>query len=86
MGEHTEMVMEGILCQQCGAMVDDSLGEFPQDCDDCKEEKKKSDANNSSKKNKSLTYCSLCKCEYPKAGKNHHISGKRHQKNKAFKC
>ena len=40
MGDITEMMLEGILCQSCGDHLDDSDGDFPQSCADCKKEEK----------------------------------------------
>lgn len=36
MGEITEMMLEGILCQECGVYMDDD-DDFPHSCEDCKE-------------------------------------------------
>jgi predicted Zn-ribbon and HTH transcriptional regulator len=38
MGEVAEMMLDGTLCQYCGAYLDDSIGYFPQSCPDCKKE------------------------------------------------
>lgn len=38
------MILEGILCQECGGVVDDSIEEvpgYPVTCEDCKQKKKK---------------------------------------------
>ena len=32
MGEVAEMMIEGILCQMCGAYIDDDFGGFPRYC------------------------------------------------------
>lgn len=40
MGEISEMILEGILCQVCGCACDKSYG-VPQTCSDCKPKKKK---------------------------------------------
>lgn len=45
MGEIAEMILEGILCQSCGAYIDDYYAGFPRTCGFCreleKEEKRK---------------------------------------------
>jgi hypothetical protein len=41
MSEISEMIMEGLLCQECGVALEDSLGDFPQYCEGCKPQKKK---------------------------------------------
>lgn len=43
MGEITEMILEGILCQECGGLMDDVTEDspvpgYPRTCDDCKGE------------------------------------------------
>jgi predicted Zn-ribbon and HTH transcriptional regulator len=38
MGEIAEMVIMGVLCHQCGMMVDGDAVGYPRLCDDCKEE------------------------------------------------
>jgi hypothetical protein len=35
MGEITEMVLEGILCDQCGVLVDGEVSGYPRRCEDC---------------------------------------------------
>jgi predicted Zn-ribbon and HTH transcriptional regulator len=37
MGEVVEMILEGILCEQCGQYIGRSIG-YPQKCNDCKED------------------------------------------------
>lgn len=39
MGEITEMVLEGILCDSCGGMVDGNASGHPRQCAYCEEEK-----------------------------------------------
>lgn len=36
MGEYADMILDGTICQKCSCVIEDSLGEFPQDCVDCK--------------------------------------------------
>lgn len=38
MGDISEMILEGILCQQCGGLVDGDVAGYPRKCNDCKEE------------------------------------------------
>lgn len=40
MGEISEMILEGILCQVCGGYCENSNG-IPQTCSDCKPKKKR---------------------------------------------
>jgi predicted Zn-ribbon and HTH transcriptional regulator len=40
MGEVAEMVVMGVLCHQCGMMVDGEAVGYPRLCEDCKEERK----------------------------------------------
>lgn len=35
MGEITEMILEGILCEQCGSLVDGKESGYPRKCEDC---------------------------------------------------
>jgi predicted Zn-ribbon and HTH transcriptional regulator len=37
MGEHAEMILEGIFCEVCGFFIDDHNEGIPRKCDDCKE-------------------------------------------------
>jgi hypothetical protein len=39
MGEIAEMIIEGILCEQCGVLVDGNISGYPRKCDDCSEQK-----------------------------------------------
>jgi hypothetical protein len=38
MGEITEMILEGILCEQCGAWIDEEFSGSPRKCDHCIED------------------------------------------------
>jgi hypothetical protein len=40
MGEMTEMIMMGFLCQKCGTFIDMDAFGFPRCCDCCKVEEK----------------------------------------------
>lgn len=42
MGEITEMVLEGLLCEQCGQYMDDDL-DCPHICTDCEKENNQDD-------------------------------------------
>lgn len=35
MGEYAEMVIEGVLCQECHGVVDGDEAGFPRTCDEC---------------------------------------------------
>ena len=37
MGEVTDMILEGVLCEQCGVYIGEAVG-YPRCCDDCQEE------------------------------------------------
>jgi hypothetical protein len=37
MGETTELVLEGILCSDCGTLIDGLQLGFPRKCDDCED-------------------------------------------------
>lgn len=37
MGEILEMMLEGILCEQCGALIDGEETGYPRLCEDCTE-------------------------------------------------
>jgi len=42
MGEIAEMMLDGSLCKECGAVIGDGNGEgFPVTCDDCLKERAK---------------------------------------------
>lgn len=38
MGEVTELVLEGYLCQDCGGFVSEIGSGYPRSCNDCEEE------------------------------------------------
>ena len=40
MGEIAEMVLDGILCESCGAMVDGYAAGYPRMCANCEKEKR----------------------------------------------
>lgn len=44
MGDIAEMIFEGILCSECGAYIENSLGEFPQKCESCQYREFKNDS------------------------------------------
>lgn len=35
MGEIAEMVIEGLLCQECGCFIDGDTPGYPRSCEDC---------------------------------------------------
>lgn len=35
MGEIAEMMLEGVLCHVCGCYLEETLGDFPQECSGC---------------------------------------------------
>lgn len=35
MGDIAEMILEGILCQDCGSFIGEAT-DYPRSCDDCK--------------------------------------------------
>ena len=35
MGEIVEMIIEGLLCEQCGAYIDGEESGYPRKCEDC---------------------------------------------------
>lgn len=37
MGEIVELVLEGVLCQLCGSLVDGEVATHPRTCKDCLE-------------------------------------------------
>jgi hypothetical protein len=41
MGEVADMVLDGTLCQKCGALVDEEAPGFPRDCADCRRDHNK---------------------------------------------
>jgi hypothetical protein len=38
MGDITEMILEGVLCEQCGVLIDGNISGYPRTCGDCSEE------------------------------------------------
>lgn len=38
MSETAEMIVEGILCQECGGVVDGVAVGYPRTCEECEEE------------------------------------------------
>lgn len=38
MGEIADMMLDGTLCESCGVVLENSLGDFPQKCPDCEDE------------------------------------------------
>jgi hypothetical protein len=40
MGEIAEMVLEGVLCEQCGCLIDGLESGYPRKCEDCEAESK----------------------------------------------
>lgn len=36
MGEIAELMLEGVLCENCGSFVGDPVG-YPRKCEDCRE-------------------------------------------------
>jgi hypothetical protein len=39
MGDIAEMMLEGLLCERCGEMIDGEKTGYPRKCEDCKNEK-----------------------------------------------
>lgn len=35
MGETTELILEGLLCQSCGSFIVGEMSGYPRDCEDC---------------------------------------------------
>ena len=35
MGEITEMILAGVLCEQCGVYIDEKASGYPRSCEDC---------------------------------------------------
>jgi|tagenome__1003787_1003787.scaffolds.fasta_scaffold20938243_3 hypothetical protein len=40
MGDIAEMVLEGILCEECGSFIDGCAAGYPRQCADCEAAKK----------------------------------------------
>lgn len=38
MGEIANMMVDGVLCQQCGVLVDGDVPGYPRYCEDCEKE------------------------------------------------
>lgn len=38
MGDIVEMILDGILCEVCGVVIDGECVEYPRICDSCKDE------------------------------------------------
>ncbi len=38
MGETTEMILDGLLCQACGSFIDGEEPGYPRNCEDCEDE------------------------------------------------
>ena len=38
MGEMAEAMLEGLLCEQCGALIDGEQPGYPRKCADCRKE------------------------------------------------
>ncbi|WP_197021177.1 hypothetical protein [Sporolactobacillus terrae] len=38
MGEYAEMMLEGVLCEQCGCLIDGEETGYPRLCEDCARE------------------------------------------------
>jgi hypothetical protein len=38
MGEFSDMIIDGFLCEMCGEMIDGKESGYPRLCDTCKEE------------------------------------------------
>lgn len=41
MGEIADMIIDGILCEQCGQYIDEECGGYPRTCEDCKAEERR---------------------------------------------
>lgn len=38
MGETTEMILDGLLCQVCGSFIEGEEPGYPRNCEDCEDE------------------------------------------------
>lgn len=38
MSENVEMILEGLLCEQCGSFIDGEEPGYPRLCEDCEED------------------------------------------------
>lgn len=43
MSDNTDLILEGLLCEQCGGFIDGECTGYPRLCDECEEEHKKAD-------------------------------------------
>lgn len=41
MGEISDMMLDGTLCEQCGEFIDEEGGDFPRLCASCSQEQEK---------------------------------------------
>jgi hypothetical protein len=39
MGEIVEMILDGLLCECCGCLIDEQESGYPRKCEDCENEK-----------------------------------------------
>jgi hypothetical protein len=37
MGEISDLIIAGFLCESCGSMIDGSAPEYPRQCEECQE-------------------------------------------------
>jgi hypothetical protein len=51
MGEIAEMVLEGVLCEQCGCLIDGDEPGYPRLCEDCERENKPKKRRKKAKRN-----------------------------------
>jgi hypothetical protein len=42
MGDMADMMIEGVLCEECGSLIDRDAPGYPRSCEDCREERRKS--------------------------------------------
>jgi len=52
MGDVTDAILEGVLCEQCGVYIDSPAGGFPRKCDDCKPKRRRKVKRKSAKRTK----------------------------------
>ena len=52
MGDVTDAILEGALCEQCGVYIDSPAGGFPRKCDDCKPKRRRKVKRKSAKRTK----------------------------------
>ena len=53
MGEITEMILEGILCELCGVYIDDNFKGIPRKCKNCRRQTQGERRKKTKKENKS---------------------------------